>query len=69
VLESDEYLEVVNATFPVEANAKVIFQRDFFALFFNYFMNVALRDAPGMICRGPPGVGKVLPIFCFVLLM
>mmetsp|Transcript_17353 Transcript_17353/g.23843 ORF Transcript_17353/g.23843 Transcript_17353/m.23843 type:complete len:591 (-) Transcript_17353:232-2004(-) len=58
VLESDEYLEVVNATFPVEANAKVIFQRDFFALFFNYFMNVVLPTAPGMICRGPPGVGK-----------
>jgi len=69
VLESDEYLEVVNATFPVEANAKVIFQRDFFALFFNYFMNVVLRDGRGMICRGPPGIGKVQQIVCFSLLV
>mmetsp|Transcript_26404 Transcript_26404/g.37749 ORF Transcript_26404/g.37749 Transcript_26404/m.37749 type:complete len:144 (-) Transcript_26404:1645-2076(-) len=69
VLESDEYLEVVNATFPVEAIAKVIFLRDFFALFFNYFMNVVLRDGRGMICRGPPGIGKVQQIVCFSLLV
>jgi len=47
--------------FPVEENAKEIFLRDFYPIFWQCFLDSVINDAtcPGMVCRGPPGVGKV----------
>jgi len=46
--------------FPVEENAKEIFLRDFYPIFWQCFLDSVINDAtcPGMVCRGPPGVGK-----------
>lgn len=47
--------------FPVENNAKAIFVRHFYDLFFVHFRDQIIKNEaePGVIYRGPPGVGKV----------
>ena len=55
--------------FPVESNAKDIFVRDFYPVFFDYFLHTIFpggENQPGMICLGPPGVGKVLISLHFI---
>ena len=49
-------------TFPVEDGATEIFIRDFYPIFFNYFLEEVISDSacPGIVARGPPGVGKVV---------
>ena len=48
--------------FPVEDQAHEIFVRDCYPIFFKYFEEKVFPDkaCPGKICRGPPGVGKVV---------
>ena len=62
VKETDDCLRGVNVIFPVEENAKDIFLREFYGTFLKYFLESVIPDinCPGMVCRGPPGVGKVL---------
>jgi hypothetical protein len=61
VKETDDCLRGVDVVFPVEDNAKDIFVRDFYGTFWKCFLESVVPDStcPGMICRGPPGVGKV----------
>ncbi len=62
VKETDDCLRGVDVIFPVEDNAKDIFIRDFYGSFLKCFSESVLSDSnfPGMVCRGPPGVGKVV---------
>ncbi len=58
--------------FPVEQNAKEIFIRDFYSVFFDYFLHTVFPGRvaePGMVCRGPPGVGKVFGCILHFLLI
>lgn len=59
--EKDDALISEDVPFPVASSATVIFVREFYDLFYTHFRDNIMQDAtePGVIFRGPPGVGKV----------
>eukprot|EP01033_Poteriospumella_lacustris_P010765 gene10765-7657_t len=73
VQETEDCLRGVDVVFPVEDNATDIFVRDFYGTFWKCFMESVVPDSkcPGMVCRGPPGVGKsyMAMYFLFKLLV
>ncbi len=61
VAEREDVLVVEGVSFPVAEDAKAIFVRDFYELFYIHFRDnvVNAKGVPGIIYHGPPGVGKV----------
>ena len=60
-IDGDQLIAPDGIVFPVENSAQHVFVREFYPLFYKYFQERVVPDAtyPGLICRGPPGVGKV----------
>ena len=60
-IDADQLIAPDGIVFPVENCAQIVFVREFYPIFYKYFKESVFPDTtfPGMICRGPPGVGKV----------
>jgi hypothetical protein len=60
VTKNTDVLEAADGiSFPVVVPTSVVFIRQFYITFYNHFHDIIMPSGPGVIFRGPPGIGKV----------